>query len=486
MNLAASPRRAGLRSWLAVRYTCTTALSALLLLPLFAACTGGGPGSPPAPSSVASVQQALVAAVERSVPAVVNIRTVTRFTRGTSGSGLRPDGRPPEYLVDLLEENGGFRENSLGSGVIIGEDGLIVTNEHVIRDADEILVRLSDRSEYRAKVVGADVRTDVAVLRIQPSAKLPVATLGDSSRLKVGEFAIAVGNPFGLESTVTLGVVSATGRSAEPDLEGGDDFIQTDASINPGNSGGPLLNAQGEVVGINTAMVTAGQGLGFAIPINTVRAVEQDLVAHGAVRRGWLGLGFQPLLPELADAFGAKGEKGLLVNRVVPDSPAERGGIRIGDILVVFGKTRVSGVKEFQRLVAGTAPGSPVTLELLREGKRVAAKVTVEEAEKQDSVKRPAPREPVDSLGMTVRSVPKQLLREMDLRGGVEVTFVETSSPAWDGGVREGDILLSINREMIPGLDEYRKTVSRLPRTRPSFALVSREGVELFVALKSK
>ena len=196
-------------------------LAVLLLLSVLAGCTGGGPGSAPAPSSVASVQQALVAAVERAVPAVVNIRTVTRFPRGSPGWGRRPDGRPPEYLVDLLEENGGFRENSLGSGVIIGEDGLIVTNEHVIRDADEIVVRLSDRSEHRAKVVGADVRTDVAVLRIQPSGKLPVATLGDSSRLKVGEFAIAVGNPFGLESTVTLGVVSATGRSAEPDLEGG-------------------------------------------------------------------------------------------------------------------------------------------------------------------------------------------------------------------------------------------------------------------------
>jgi serine protease Do/serine protease DegQ len=461
-------------------------LSVLLLLPVLSACTGGGPGSASAPSSVASVQQALVAAVERSVPSVVNIRTVTRFTRETPGSGRRPDGRPPEYLVDLLEENGGFRENSLGSGVIIGEDGLIVTNEHVIRDADEIVVRLSDRSEHRAKVVGADVLTDVAVLRIQPSGKLPVATLGDSSRLKVGEFAIAVGNPFGLESTVTLGVVSATGRSAEPDLEGGDDFIQTDASINPGNSGGPLLNARGEVVGINTAMVTAGQGLGFAIPINTVRSVEQDLVAHGAVRRGWLGLGIQALPPELADAFGAKGEKGILVNRIVPGSPAERGGMRMGDILVVFGKTRISGVKEFRRLVAGTAPGSPVTLEVLREGKRVAATVTVEEAEKQEEGRRPLPREPVDPLGMAVRPVPKQLLREMELHGGVEVTFVETSSPAWDGGVREGDVLLSINRETVRGIDEYRKVVSRLPRGRPSFALVYREGVQLYVALKSR
>ncbi len=458
----------------------------LLLLPILAACTGGGPGGPPASSSVSSVQQALVAAVDRSVPSVVNIRTVTRFARGTTEPGLRPDGRPPEYLVDLLEENGGFRENSLGSGVIVGEDGLIVTNEHVIRDADEIVVRLSDRSEHRAKVVGADVRTDVAVLRIQPPGRLPVATLGDSSRLKVGEFAIAVGNPFGLESTVTLGVVSATGRSAEPDLEGGDDFIQTDASINPGNSGGPLLNARGEVIGINTAMVTAGQGIGFAIPINTVRSVEQDLVAHGTVRRGWLGVGIQALVPDLAEAFGAKGERGILVNRVVPDSPAARAGMRNGDIVLSFGKTRVSGVKEFQKLVAGTTPGSPVTLEVLRGGRRVGATVTVEESEKQAQGRRPAHRDPVDPLGMSVRPVPSHLLREMELRGGVEVVFVETASPAWDGGVREGDVLLSINGEAVRAVDEYRKAVSRLPGGRPSFALVYRDGVHLYVSLKSK
>jgi len=484
--LEAAHRRPRWFRFFARRYTRPVPGILLLLLPVLAACGGGGSGSAPATADVASVQQALVGAVERAVPAVVNIRTVTRFPRETAAAGRRPDGRPSEYLMDLLEENGGFRENSLGSGVVIGEDGLIVTNEHVIRDADEIVVRLSDRSEYRAKVVGADVRTDVAVLRIQPPGKLPVATLGDSSRLKVGEFAIAVGNPFGLESTVTLGVVSATGRSAEPDLEGGDDFIQTDASINPGNSGGPLLNARGEVVGINTAVVSAGQGIGFAIPINTVRTVEQDLVAHGTVRRGWLGLGIQALLPELADAFGAKGEKGILVNRVVSGSPAERGGIRMGDILVAWGKDRVTGVKEFRKLVAGTPPGKQVTLEVLREGKRVAATVTVEEAERQASVRRPPPREPVDPLGMAVRAVPKHLLREMELRGGVEVTFVETASPAWDGGLREGDVLLSVNREAVRGPEEYHKAVARLPRGRAAHALVYREGAQLYVALRSR
>jgi serine protease Do/serine protease DegQ len=449
-----------------------------------AGCSGRGPGGSGGAPDVATVQQAFVGAVERAVPAVVNIRTVTRFARGTAGAGRRPDGHFPEYLMDLLEENGGFRENSLGSGVIVGEDGLIVTNEHVIRDADEIVVRLSDQSEFRAKVIGADVRTDIAVLRIQPSRKLPVVTLGDSSRLKVGEFAIAVGNPFGLESTVTLGVISATGRSAEPEGDGGDDFIQTDASINPGNSGGPLLNARGEVVGINTSMVSAGQGIGFAIPINTVRAVEQELAAHGTVRRGWLGVGIQPLSPDLAEAFGAKGEKGILVNRVVPGSPAERIGLRTGDILVAFGKTHLAGVKEFQRQIASTAPGTAVPLEFFREGRRIGATVTVGEAAGQSENRRPPKRETVDPLGISVSAVPARLLREMEIPGGVEVTFVETASPAWEGGIREGDILISLNREAVPGIAAYRKAVSRLPRGVPATALVYRDGVQLYVALR--
>lgn len=457
----------------------------LLLAALLAGCAGKEQGNAPPTADVSAVQQAFVAASERAVPAVVNIRTVTRFAKGSEG-GRWPGGQPPEYLLDLLEENGGFRENSLGSGVIVGEDGLIVTNEHVIRDADEIVVRLSDRSEYRAKVIGADVRTDVAVLRIQPQRKLPVAILGDSSSLKVGEFAIAVGNPFGLESTVTLGVVSATGRSTDPEIEGGDEFIQTDASINPGNSGGPLLNSRGEVVGINTAMVSSGQGIGFAIPINTVKAVEQELAAHGSVRRGWLGVSIQPLTPDLAEAFGAKGEKGILVNRIIPGSPAAKAGVRMGDILIAWGKARITGVKEFRRQVAGTAPGEAVPVEALRDGRRFLVAVKVAEAEGKSQVRRPPRREPADPLGMAVSVVHPRILRELELRGGVEVTFVDAASPAWDAGVREGDILLVVNRETVNDVDAYRKAVSRLPRGTAVSALVSREGELLFVALRSK
>ncbi|MBI5342620.1 MAG: trypsin-like peptidase domain-containing protein, partial [Deltaproteobacteria bacterium] len=312
--------------------------------------------------------------------------------------------RMQDPLTGQMEDNGGNPENSLGSGVIVAEDGLIVTNEHVIRDADEIIVRLWNRSEYPARVVGADTRTDVALLRIQPSGKLPVAALGDSTRLKVGEWAIAVGNPFGLESTVTVGVISATGRT-DLGVESTDDFIQTDASINPGNSGGPLLNTRGEVVGINTAMVSAGQGIGFAIPIHTVMSVEQELARNGTVRRGWLGVGIQGLTPDLAESFGAKGEKGILVNRVVPRSPAEKGGLRGGDIIISFGGKAVSGVKEFQKLVASASPGSAVSLEILRGGKRARVELGVAELEGMEA-RRASRKAPVDAWGLSVEKLP--------------------------------------------------------------------------------
>jgi len=442
---------------------------------------GSGPAAGPA--DVAALQQAFVKAVERAVPAVVNIRTVTAFPRGRGLSQRTDRQRIQDYLADRMDENGGL-ENSLGSGVIVAEDGLIVTNEHVIRDADEIIVRLWNRAEYPARVVGADARTDVALLRIQPAGKLSVAVLGDSGRLKVGEWAIAVGNPFGLESTVTLGVISATGRT-DLGVESADDFIQTDASINPGNSGGPLLNTRGEVVGINTAMVSAGQGIGFAIPINTVMGVEQELARSGSIRRGWLGVGIQMLTPELAESFGAKGEKGILVNRVVPGSPAEKGGLRGGDILTSFRGRPVSGVKEFQKQVASAAPGSSVVMDILRGGKRARVEVSVAEMEGQEA--RPKVRKaPVDAWGLAVEGIPHRALRDLGIGGGVEVNYVDAAGPAWEGGIREGDILLRINREPVPGVDDYRKALERLPKGQMVSVLLWREGAQMYVAFRAR
>ncbi len=455
------------------------AAGSILAAALAAACSGKPQG---APDGIGD-QQAFVAAVERAVPAVVNIRTVTRFPR--SKSRPRFEGQPmQEYLGDLLDENGGFRENSLGSGVVVGEDGLIVTNEHVVRGADEIIVRLADRSEYEARVVGADARTDIALLRIKPARPLAVAVLGDSSRLKVGEWAIAVGNPFGLESTVTLGVISATGRT-DLGVDSTDDFIQTDASINPGNSGGPLLNTRGEVIGINTAMMSAGQGIGFAIPINTALAIERELARNGTIHRGWLGVGIQALTPDLAESFGVKGEKGVLVNRVVPDSPARAAGLRGGDILIALGGVRVSGVKEFQKQVAAVAPGTSVTLEILRGGERAKVQVTVTEME--GSEPRPQPhREPVDAWGIAVRAIDARLLRDLGIEGGVEVAYVEPAGPAGSGGVREGDVLMRINRLPVTGVESYRKGAAAVPPGQMVSVLVYRDGAQMYLAFRRK
>jgi Do/DeqQ family serine protease len=450
---------------------------------LLAGCSGGGGSAATATADVATVQQAFVKAVERAVPAVVNIRTVTAFPRG-KGSSRRADRQRIQEYLDGMEENGSSGEASLGSGVIVAEDGLIVTNEHVIRDADEIIVRLWNRSEYPARIVGADARTDVALLRIRPSGKLPVAVLGDSTRLKVGEWAIAVGNPFGLESTVTLGVISATGRS-DLGVESAEDFIQTDASINPGNSGGPLLNTRGEVVGINTAIVSAGQGIGFAIPIGTVMSIEQELARNGAVRRGWLGVGIQTLTPELAESFGAKGEKGILVNRVAPDSPAAKGGLRGGDIITSFRGKPVTGVKEFKKQGASATPGSTVSMDILRAGKRARVDVIVAEMDGQEA-RMQSPKAPVDGWGLAVEGIPPRVLRDLGVEGGVVAGYVDASGPAWEGGIREGDILLRINRDPLPGVDAYRKAVTALPGGRMVSVLILREGSQMYVAFRTR
>jgi Do/DeqQ family serine protease len=459
-------------------------MAAMAWVLFLSACSGDGGRSSSEPSDAVRLQQGFVSAVERTVPAVVNIRTVTRFPRRSPGGTPEGGLSMQDYLAELLEENGGFRENSLGSGVIVGEDGLIVTNEHVIRDADEIVIRLSDRSEFRAQVVGADPRTDIALLRIRPSRKLPVAVLGDSTQIRVGEWAIAVGNPFGLESTVTLGVISATGRT-DLGIDPTSDLIQTDSSINPGNSGGPLLNTRGEVVGINTAMVSGGQGIGFAIPINTVLEIERELARTGTIRRGWLGVGIQLLTSELAESFGVKGEKGVLVNRVVPESPASAGGLRRGDIVISFGGTRVAGVKEFQKMVAGVSPGSDVTLEILRSGKRM--RVPVELAELEGPVPRAVSRKaPLDAWGLSVMALPAEAARFLGVEGGVEVQDVDPSGPAGKGGIRDGDILLRINKDSVTGLDAYRRLQAKLPRGQMVSVLVGRDGGQMYLAFRNK
>jgi Do/DeqQ family serine protease len=377
-------------------------------LAVLAAAAGGylirdlrAPASPAAASRPAgagaalpeTLQAAFVGVADQVRPAVVNVGIIQRGRRRAGGP---QPGTDDPYFQEFFRQFFGseappsrpeFRRPGLGSGVIIDKRGLVLTNFHVIQGADEITVRLSDKREYRGRVMGTDPKTDLAVLRFEADRALPVARLGDSDRLRVGEWAIAIGNPFGLDQTVTVGVISATGRS-DVGVATYENFIQTDASINPGNSGGPLLNLQGEVVGINTAIVATGQGIGFAIPINMVRRVVDQLVDKGKVVRGWVGVALQPLSKELAETLGAPGDAGALVASTVPGSPAATAGLQQNDVILSFEKTPVQDYRHFQRLVAETAVGRSVTLEVLR--KRQKTQVTVKIAETPDD--RPQPR----------------------------------------------------------------------------------------------
>jgi Do/DeqQ family serine protease len=255
---------------------------------------------------------------------------------------------------------------------------LILTNNHVVKDADEITVKFADKHEVKGKVVGTDAKTDLAVIRVDAKDDLPVATLGDSDTLQVGEWAIAIGNPFGLDHTLTVGVISATGRS-EVGIAAYENFIQTDASINPGNSGGPLLNVRGEVIGINTAIVASGQGIGFAIPVNMARKVMEDLVKRGKVTRGWLGIGIQPLTPELAKSFGVSADEGILVNQVMPKSPAETAGIKVGDLILSLDGKPLKDTRQMQRLVAEAEIGKTIEVVVLRDKTKRTLKLQVGE-----------------------------------------------------------------------------------------------------------
>ncbi|HSB82826.1 MAG TPA: Do family serine endopeptidase [Candidatus Methylomirabilis sp.] len=323
-----------------------------------------------------------VRVAERVTPSVVNISTVTTGKGRTSTELFHPFGNDPFFrdFFDRFFEGTPHRRQqaSLGSGLIIDKTGLILTNNHVVKDADEITVKFADKREVKGKVVGTDPKTDLAVIRVPAKEDLPVATLGDSDALHVGEWAIAIGNPFGLDHTLTVGVVSATGRS-EVGIATYENFIQTDASINPGNSGGPLLNIKGEVIGINTAIVASGQGIGFAIPVNMARKVMGDLVRKGKVTRGWLGVGIQRLTPELAKSFGVNPDDGILVSQVMPKGPAEAAGLKTGDMILSVDGKPVKDPRQLQTMIAESDIGKTMMLSILREKEKRTIKVQVGE-----------------------------------------------------------------------------------------------------------
>ena len=334
-----------------------------------------------------SLQTAFVQVAERVRPAVVNLGTVqmSRSARRPMVPGPFADDPVFKDFFDQFFGRRGqgpseeFRQSGLGSGVIFDKRGYVLTNFHVIRGADAVTVRLSSKAEFRGRIVGTDPKTDLAVVQFQPEGEVAVATLGNSDSVRVGEWAIAIGNPFGLDQTVTVGVVSATAR-ADVGIATYENFIQTDASINPGNSGGPLVNLRGEVIGINTAIVAAGQGIGFAIPANMVKRVTNQLVDRGKVMRGWLGVSVQPLSKDLAQSLGLGDTRGAVVARVYPDSPAAAAGLAQNDVIVGFDGTLVDDYHHLQRLSAEAEVGRTVKLEVMRRKERKTVALKIAEA----------------------------------------------------------------------------------------------------------
>ena len=356
---------------------------------LHALIIGTPPGArtgPPAPTNTAeALQSAFVSVAERVRPAVVHVGTVqvARLRRPPALGPFADDPAFKDFFDQFFGRGPGRREEfhqpGLGSGVIIDKRGYVLTNLHVVRGADGVTVRLSSKEESRGRIIGTDAKTDLAVIRFEPTVPLTVATLGDSDKLRVGEWAIAIGNPFGLDQTVTVGVVSATGRS-DVGIATYENFIQTDASINPGNSGGPLVNLRGEVIGINTAIVATGQGIGFAIPANMVKRVTSQLIDRGKVTRGWIGVAMEPLTTELAQALGLPDTHGAVVARVYPGGPAATAGLVQNDVIVTFDGTPVEDYHHLQRLSADAEVGKTITLGVVRSRERRTLELRIAEA----------------------------------------------------------------------------------------------------------
>lgn len=409
-------------------------------------------------------------------PSVVNIRTVKvskgggrvfrHFFRGPQGPE-DPSDPFKEFFDKFFDEDQQreFRQRSLGSGFIIDKAGFVVTNNHVVEDADEIRVILKDGKEFDAEIVGRDPNTDLALIKIKSEKDLPVLELGSSADLKVGQWVVAIGSPFGLEHTVTAGIVSAKGRVIGSGPY--DDFIQTDASINPGNSGGPLINLEGEVVGINTAIIAGGQGIGFAIPIDLARGVIEQLKQSGQVTRGWLGVAIQNLSRELADYYGAGDRKGVLVTEVFPDDPADRAGIRSGDIILEVNGQRVETSRDLTRLIAELAVGQKVGIKVLREGREKTFRVKIAKREdgKLAAREKGAPQEEgaADELGIRVGEITPEIARQFNLenRQGVVVMGVENGGKGEEAGVRMGDIVKEINHQAIGSLEDYNRIIAK-------------------------
>lgn len=448
-------------------------------------------GSPAASNTVTpqTLPASFAGLVKAVSPAVVNISTVRTIKGG--GRVFRHfmgpfDKKDPfrdffeKFFGDQSPERD-LKQRSLGSGFIIDKDGYIITNNHVIERADQIKVRLADEREFSAEIIGRDPKTDLALIKINSFRDLPSVILGNSDTLFVGDWVITIGNPFGLNHTVTAGIVSAKGRviGAGPY----DDFIQTDASINPGNSGGPLSNVKGEVIGINTAIVATGQGIGFAIPINIAKEIIVQLKEKRRVVRGWLGVAIQKMTPELARSFGIKEGKGALVGDVFAGSPADKASIKRGDVIIEFDGQKIDEMSDLPRLVANTPVGKTVTIKIIREGQEQTLTAKIAEMKEE---KPPVAKTDVESkIGLSVQEITPEIAEELGLEDetGVIVASVAPDSPAEDADFNQGDIIKEIDRKGIKNLRDYRMAMDKAAKEDTILFLVQREGQTLYLTI---
>ena len=427
---------------------------------------------------------------ESARPGVVNIRTVKTIKGGSPvfrhffGKPFGGNRNPFDEFFGPFKGDGpqrDFKQRSLGSGFLIDSDGFIVTNNHVIEDADQIKVILADDKEFDAELVGRDPKTDLALIRIKGAKSLKPLELGNSEDLKVGTWVVAIGSPFGLEQTVTAGIVSAKGRIIGSGPY--DDFIQTDASINPGNSGGPLLNMDGKVVGINTAIIASGQGIGFAIPIDMAKGIINQLKNKGEVTRGWLGVGIQDLNPELAEYYGLKAEKGVLVTQVFEGDPADKAGIKVNDIILFVDDKGVSTGRELSAMIANTPVGYKTKIDLIRDGKKKTLSVTL--AKRDDAKKIVATQSrDNDELGIEVTDLDSDIARRFGIDGkenGVLVTDVNDNGLAQAADVRRGDIIKEINRTVVKDRNDFVKLMKKNRDSETIQLLVKRRNAGYLV-----
>jgi serine protease Do len=492
------------RRWLAA-VTLTTALA---MTGVFAATTGhlpftgnSGPTVKVTTRSEAAAGRGYSSVVKRVLPAVVNISTTKVVKSDVSMNGMNggngPQGLDPFFRQFFGEDFGRRfqvpkerRERALGSGVIISPEGYILTNNHVVDGASEVMVTLHDKREAKATVIGADPRTDIAVLKINES-NLPSVTLGDSSKVEVGDVVLAMGNPFGIGQTVTMGIVSAMGRGGLG-IEEVEDFIQTDAPINPGNSGGALIDDEGHLIGINTAILSGNsggnQGIGFAIPINMAHHVMDQIVEHGKVERAYLGILPQDVTPAIAKAFNTSGTEGALVGDITADGPASRSDLKKGDIILSINGAPVADANQLRLKIGEMAPDASVNLKVLRNGKTEQVTVKLGEFPSKQERASAGKNEGSDSAleGVTVENVTPEMANELKISPatkGVVVDEVSPSSRAADAGLKPGDVIQEANHQPVKSVGDFRSAVGARAKDDPVLLLVNREGTTIFLTV---